>query len=401
MAKRVAVKIGKIGQKTDREEIDSHLIDFKDRNLLDPFTKVAVLTLLAGYKQTDYIFVDDKFKDSLDLKRLSRFLSYVLNHKDLAPRKFNLKIADRKDSIARPSIFEKNKYDGILSFSGGIDSTAGLLNSFDQRQYIQPLWISFGQRNDSAELKAVKRVLNKLKITPLIVRMDISEQILKGWKDWDYIIPGRNFLFVCLANAILKRSSKRKNFIYLCAHKDEMKHRRNTDKSKYFFKKTSEFFSLENDKEMVVTTPFANVSKTEILFYWRKYWLRKYKISPHETTTCYYGRGCGKCEVCLKRTISLLASGFGVDPFIKIHPMKDPTGLIVNKWIPQIQSGRFTRIRKLDFLIAVEKCLDLVPRKVKNFYTNLAPQTRTAILNRKREIESAEIYTKGQRDKVK
>lgn len=91
MTQRVAVKIGKIGQKIDQEEVDSHLINFRDSNLLDAFSKVAILILLAGYKQTDYIFVDDKFGNSIDLKKLSRFLSYVLNHRDLAPRKFNLR----------------------------------------------------------------------------------------------------------------------------------------------------------------------------------------------------------------------------------------------------------------------------------------------------------------------
>lgn len=391
MTQRVAVKIGKIGQKMDQEEVDSHLINFRDSNLFDAFAKVAILILLAGYKQTDYIFVDDKFGNSIDLKKLSRFLSYVLNHRDLAPRKFNLKITDRKDFVTKFSLPKKNRYEGILSFSGGIDSTAGLLNSFDKGQHIKPLWISFGQRNDSAELDVVRKILAKLKINPLVVRMDIKKQILKGWKDWDYIIPGRNFLFVCLANAILRHSNKKGGFIYLCVHKDEMKHRRNTDKSRYFFKKTSEFFSLDSGKEIVVTTPFANLSKTEILSYWRKNWLKKYKISPHETTTCYYGRGCGKCEVCLKRTISLLASGFDADPFIKIHPMKDPSGFIVSRWIPQIKSGKFTRIKKLDFLIAVEKCLDFVPKKVKNFYDNLPPQTLLAMKNRKREIENAKI----------
>ncbi len=170
-----------------------------------------------------------------------------------------------------------------------------------------------------------------------------------------------------------------------------MKHRRNTDKSKYFFAKASDFFSLDSGKKITVATPFANISKTEILSYWKKNWIKKYKISPHDTTTCYYGRGCGKCEVCLKRTISLLASGFGVDPFIKIHPMKDPSGFIMNKWIPQIKSGKFTRIKKLDFLIAVEKCLDIVPRKVKNFYDNLPPQTLLAMKNRKNEIENVKI----------
>lgn len=394
MAQPNAIKIGKIGErknsKIDYQEIDSNFINLKNNNLLNAFTKVAILILLAGYKKCDYVFVDDKFNENIDLKKLSRYLSYVLNHKELAPRKFNLKIKDNGNSATEIRVPKKNKYDGILSFSGGIDSTAGLLNSLDKGQHIQPLWISFGQRNDKAEFDVVKRVLAKLKINPLVVKMDIKEHILRGWKDWDYIIPGRNFLFVCFANAILKNSVKNKNFIYLCAHKDEMKHRRNTDKSKYFFTKASDFLSLDSGKRIVATTPFANISKTEILSYWRKHWVKKYKINPYDTTTCYYGRGCGKCEVCLKRTISLLASGFDADPFIKIHPMKDPSGFIINKWIPQIKSGKFTRIKKLDFLIAVEKCLDIVPREVRSFYDNLSPQTLLAIEKRKIEIENAE-----------
>jgi 7-cyano-7-deazaguanine synthase in queuosine biosynthesis len=314
-----------------------------------------------------------------------------LNPKGLAPRKFSLRVMDRDEFIIKNSVLPENDYDGILSFSGGIDSAAGLLNCLDKGQSVQPLWISFGQRNDKAELAAARRVLARLKISPLVVRMDMREHILKGWKDWDYIIPGRNFLFVSFANAILKYSTKRKNFIYLCAHKDEMKHRRNTDKSKYFFAKSSNLFSLDDGKEVIVTTPFVNVSKTEILSYWKKHWIKQYKISPHDTTTCYYGRGCGKCEVCLKRTISLLASGFGVDPFIEVHPLKDPSGFIINKWIPQIKAGNFTRIKKLDFLIAIEKCLEIVPLKVKYFYNNLSPQTLLAVEKRKEEIENAEI----------
>ena len=131
------IKIGKIGQKIGRrinyQEINSNLINLINNDLLDAFTKVAILTVLAGYKQCDYIFVDDKFNEKIDLKKLSRFLSYVLNHKELAPRKFNLKITDKGNFITKISIPKKNNYDGILSFSGGIDSTAGLLNSLDKR----------------------------------------------------------------------------------------------------------------------------------------------------------------------------------------------------------------------------------------------------------------------------
>lgn len=394
MIPRNEIKIGKIGdkvgQRIDYQEINSRLINLVNVDLLDAFTKVAILTVLAGYKKCDYISVDDKF-NKIDLKKLSRYLSYVLNHKELAPRKYNLKIKDQKDFITKNNYSKSNDYDGILSFSGGIDSTAGLLNAINKRQHIKPLWISFGQRNDKAELSAVKSILTKLGMEPLVVEMNIQKQILNGWKDWDYIIPGRNFLFVCFANVILKRSVRNKNFIYLCAHKDEMKHHRNTDKSRYFFAKASNFFSLDSGKNIVVGTPFANISKTEILSYWKKHWLKKYKISPHDTTTCYYERGCGRCEVCLKRTVSLLAAGFDIDPFIKIHPMKDPSGFIINKWIPQIKSEKFTRIKKLDFLIAVEESLDIVPKKIKEFYNNLPPQTLLAIKSRKREIENSKV----------
>lgn len=55
-----AIKIGEIGkrkgQKIDYKKIDSNLINLKNDDLLDVFTKVAILTLLAGYKKCDYIF---------------------------------------------------------------------------------------------------------------------------------------------------------------------------------------------------------------------------------------------------------------------------------------------------------------------------------------------------------
>jgi len=389
------INIGKIGNQLGRtinyQTINSRSISLTRTELLNAFTKAAILTILAGYKKFDYISVEDKF-NRINLKKLANYLSYVLNHKEFAPRKYNLKIIDQKNFINKKNNFENNNdYDGILSFSGGMDSTAGLLYSFEKNQHVKPIWISFGQRNDKAELNAVKKILRRFKISPLIVKMDINQYILKGWKDWNYIIPARNFLFVSFAGTLLNYSKGKKGFIYLCAHKDEMKHWRNTDKSKSFFSKASNFFSTENNKKITITTPFANISKTEILSYWRKYWIKKYKISPHETTTCYYERGCGKCEACLKRTISLLAAGYNIDPFIRINPMTDPSGFIIDKWIPQIKLRKFSRIKKLDFLIALEKSLDIIPKRVRRFYNNLPPQTLSAIKRRKEEIDNVKI----------
>lgn len=76
---------------------------------------------------------------------------------------------------------------------------------------------------------------------------------------------------------------------------------------------------------------------------------------------------------------------------MKIHPMKDQSGFIVNKYISSIKSGKITRIKKLDFLIALEKTLDIVPKKVRDFYKNLPSQTFLAIKNRKKEIENAKF----------
>ena len=70
------IKIGKIGQKIGRkincQEINSNLINLTNNDLLDAFTKVAILTVLAGYKRCDYIFIDDKFNNDIDLKKFSR-----------------------------------------------------------------------------------------------------------------------------------------------------------------------------------------------------------------------------------------------------------------------------------------------------------------------------------------
>ncbi len=395
MQKHNKIKIGKVGRKVGQqinyELISSSSINLKNTDLLDAFTKIAVLIVLAGYKKCNYINVNDKLNNNINLKELSQYLSYVLNHPEFAPIKYNLKITDQEKLTNKKPNFTENNYDSIISFSGGIDSTAGLLHFLDKEEYVQPLWISFGQRNSEAELNAVKRVLNKLEIDPFIIKMNINKYILNGWKEWSYIVPGRNFVFLSFANAILKQSKKEKGAIYLCAHKDEMKHHRNTDKSKYFFEKATKFFTISNQKNIIATTPFADISKTEILSYWKRNWLQKYKTTPHDTTSCYYEHGCGECEVCLKQTISLLASGFDIDPFLKTHPMKDPSGLITNKWISKLKSNKFTKIKKLDFLIAIEKSLDIVPKEAKELYKNLPHKTLSAIEERKREIKTAKI----------
>ena len=301
-----------------------------------------------------------------------------------------MKIDHNKDfGVVKTTLF--NEYDSILSFSGGIDSTAGLLYSLSKKQKVLPVWINFGQKNNDAEHKSAFRILKRLKIKPVVIDIDLSKFISKGWKDWDFIVPGRNFLFLSFANSLLQDSKRQEGHIYLCAHKDEMGYKKNRDKSEHFFNMSSLFFSQNSAKKIIVETPFANYSKSEVLSLWNKKWEKKFGISPHETTTCYYENGCGKCEACLKRTIYLLAAGYSIDPKIKVNPMTDPSGLIIDKWIPRIIRGKISRTNKLDFLIAIEQSLDIVPAKIREFYFQLPRKTISNIEKRKKEIENIEI----------
>lgn len=379
------MNIGSIKNKKSAKDfwVDSDLIGIDKEYLVNNFVKLAVLSVLAGYKKSDCIYVDDCF-ENVDLRKLGFFISYILNH-DIAPRRYDIKINDNKGAIKKKKI-KLNNYDSILCFSGGIDSTAGLLYALSKKQNVLPMWVDFGQRNNIPEYEAAKKVLSKIKIPFVKVKIDLNKFILDGWKDWDFIIPARNFLFLSLANAYLQNSRKGKGNIYLCAHKDEMGYFKNRDKSRYFFEASSNFFSY-NKKEIIAATPFESYSKSEIISYWRQNWENKFNISPHDTTTCYYENGCGKCEACLKRAIYLIAGGYKINSKFKINPLKDSSKLMAKKWIPNIKSNKISRSNKLDFLIAIEENIDIVPIMVREFFKELPNQTLNAISKRRKEIE--------------
>jgi hypothetical protein len=223
------------------------------------------------------------------------------------------------------------------------------------------------------------------------VRLSLQSYVAAGRQRWDYIVPGRNFLFLTLANALIQQSTARRGELYICSHKDEMKKHINTDKSQYFFAQTSRIFSQYDRKPVRASTPFAHISKAEILSYWRRHWEKKFHLSPYHTTTCYYDRLCGRCEVCLKRTIVLLASGYAPDSGLSVHPMRDPSGYIVKKYLPGIRKNQFTRVKKYDFLIAVKKSLPIVSATVRKYYQSLSPRTRAQLKYREREIATARL----------
>lgn len=374
--------------------IDTDLINLESEFVLDNFTKLAIITIIAGYKKCDHIYVNDRFTKKLNLRNLDYFISYILNH-PIAPKKFNIKISYNKKFVEEEKNnilnFNKINFDSILSFSGGLDSTAGLLYTLEKKQKVLPIWIDYGQKNRMAEYKAVHKITKKIGIKMIVIKLDLNSFISEGSKDWNFIIPGRNFLFLSIANSLLKLSNKKAGKIYLCAHKDEMKHKVNKDKSRYFFSTAARFFSLESSRKIKTLSPLSNFSKAEIIYYWKKNWEKKFGISPHDTTSCYYKSSCGRCGACLHRAILLLATGYKIDSKMEVNPMEDPGKLIINDWMPRIKSKDISGNKKLDFLIAVSKCINIVPRAIRKYYEQLPKKTINSLEKRKKEIESVKL----------
>lgn len=132
--------IGSIKRTKLSEEIvfDSNLLKINEPFFNNNFVKLAILSILAGYKKRDLIFVNDKFNRNIDLECLGKFISYTLNF-NIAPRKYNIKIKHNKNYFLEQEKIANNFLDTILSFSGGIDSTAGLLYSLSKGQNVLPL----------------------------------------------------------------------------------------------------------------------------------------------------------------------------------------------------------------------------------------------------------------------
>ncbi len=349
--------IGEIIVKNERVKYTAEDISLSNISYLDSITKLSLLTTLSAYKEAERMLVGERFEKLIDVSALEAFLSYVVNHPVFAPKRFNFDIAFGKNKKIENNRI-KDKLDpessSVLAFSGGIDSTAGLLYTLDHQINAMPFSLYMGQKNEKYEVIIIKNLLNKLKKRGYSVSFDISSQIENGKTTWNYIIPARNFIYLSFAAKLISSTEGLNKKIYLFAHKDEMNKVRNTDKSQYFLDQSAILFSQYYHGSYECVTPFKDVDKTQILSYWRRKWLRKYGISPHDTTTCHEARACGVCDGCLKRTISLLAAGFKEDLYLKNHPFSDKGSILKNSWLPLIQKNSLSPVRLYDLLIALD-----------------------------------------------
>jgi len=369
-------------------EITSSLIGLTDPQLynIDSVVKTSLLTTLAGYLESDSITVyGNAFADS---KFLQTFLSYILNDKRATPRDFNLLL----NFVSNGSVFhpnqDSNSYDCLVSFSGGIDSTAGLMYSLDAKRKVLPVWIGFGQKNENRELAVVNELCKKLNVQPWIIKLDLARYVDAGWSRWKSgIIPARNLLFASIAAEIASRSNSPSVDILLCAHKEEITPV-NTDKSQRFYDSTTLLFNSAYKKNIRVTTPFYSYTKPEIVSYWSRYWTDRYGISPGETTSCYLGNNCGSCKACFNRAVAFTCSGYKNDHFLQ-DPFIDQSNTIWGGYITRFDS--LESERQLDILYSLNSHIDIAPPRIAKFVEYHYPHFRNAIKKRQKQIRNVLI----------
>lgn len=372
--------IGKIGN-TD--------ITDKDVSIGAPFTaghysnqlKLALLTVLTGYLEEDRIELSARHCNLISASDLSEFLSYMLNDRRAAPRNYKISLTLTPDLT--PHVWRRHDTSApchIVSMSGGIDSTAGLLVALERNENVTPVWVGFGQKNEDRELRAAEMLCDKLGLDLRKVHINIDKYMDHEWKRWKSgIIPGRNFLFAAIASQMFNH---RGGVISICAHKEEITDK-NTDKSRRFFDESSKFLTQLANCSVEVSTPFIDITKPELIAYWNSNWTKKFGVRPEDTISCYFGNNCGECKACLNRAISFIAANATVENY-RVNPLSNED-LLTEGYLNRFDE--LTEERRLDILYAMSRHQDYSD-PIKEFIASQSDRYEQRIRDRQERVVS-------------
>lgn len=349
--------------------------------------KLGILSTLAGYEQAKKVkLLDSFYTDSLNIKD---FINFLLNHEGFAPIHFDVDLSFGETKSNHKIQNESKLDETYILASGGIDSTASIFYLLDKGITPNLVYIHFGQFNNDSEFHRLEKISKKFNLRLFSFSVEISSMVKDGWGVWDYIVPARNFFFASFAAALMCKFGT-PGRIVLAATEEEYGHPNpGPDKSKEFYSFLTEFYSKETNLDIIVYTPFTEKTKSDILSIWKNSWEKKYMISPYDTSTCYFGTFCGECNSCFKRSISLISSGYNLDPDLVTNPFFYDDQRIkayLNK-LKKVKTNLTTK-RKLDTIISFYLCAKnkLIPEKFHKEINLIKQQFNSEVLNRAREL---------------
>jgi 7-cyano-7-deazaguanine synthase len=210
-----------------------------------------------------------------------------------------------------------------LLFSGGLDSYCAHKWLIEQGVEHDLVYIPCGTDTSNFEQATIETMANvDLILKPRIIQPNID---LDHLQQPDGFVPLRNLLFLALP--VMEGYDR----VYIAAVKGEG----SLDKSHKFFKDTSDLFSYMLSKDVRVSSPVDQYTKTQLV----KLARTLADVREHDltfTTSCYnpYLSGfphyrCGECNACMRRWVAMVNNDiyetYSIDPIHKASELLEGT----------------------------------------------------------------------------
>lgn len=208
----------------------------------------------------------------------------------------------------------------IVLFSAGLDSAATSFFACGQHSVVDLLYISYGSRQEKAELLASESYLSWLRAS--FPQHAISFRVLKtptvfgtsGLTDAEVVlnktsdveVKGRNLMFLAMANTLALRLGYQS--IYMGANQGAGGNV-HPDASSAFLEAAGRAVAHGSEGAVSLQLPFLYKDKRGVWEY-----IQEQEIPAGLTYSCYSGAGhCGVCDACVVRRTEAQAVGI-TDP---------------------------------------------------------------------------------------
>lgn len=238
----------------------------------------------------------------------------------------------------------------VLLISGGIDSSIMLIEQlYDKEENVdlELLYVKCGEVYEDAELKHLEKFVKTYVGWPLTTINISNAKVGK----YDRFVPNRNMTIASIAVTSLGADE-----IWIGGLKDDNV----IDKNDQAYKTMSYVLSLFSDKQVVVKSPYSDLTKGELV----DKFLHRGDISKElateillSTFSCYDGKEepCGNCPACFRKFVALESNGISSN-----IPLQEP---IIKHYLKSLHNYSPDRINRT--LIALRKlyggidCFDL------------------------------------------
>lgn len=218
-----------------------------------------------------------------------------------------------------------------LLYSGGLDSYIGwhFLGKPDT------IYVDIKHGYNSKERKAIQQTIPETKIVEDVLNLHLFEQA-------DAYIPMRNAFLVL--TAALHSDLNKGEEIVLVVQKGELDL---GDRTPWFLHTMGTLMSAMNKSNMKVTSPFFEMTKTDMLKWYMSQGLSKYTLK--KTVSCYSNSyiPCGSCGACFRRWVAFENCGLKEDYLV--NPWETQ---LAKEYIEKMKDGKYDKDRTKETIYA-------------------------------------------------